>query len=594
VSTTATAPRPRTQTRPVRDARPAAELPPRTGAPAPPPSGGPAPSPSPRADTLEARLADEQRRIYRAKTQDQVLVRGLLVFVGVPLTAAVRWLELLTIPYSWLLGIGVAILLVNAYYWQALRRDTWRPSHFWTGVVADNLAIAALAAAHGPFGMLMMPYFVVVASNPALGVPRGGWFSLGLASVFYPVSRWAGASLTGIELPAGMIALETVVVTSVVAAALIVPTIYSRRLLEIRGALASVEGGDLRVRLKSAGRDQMDFLSAAVNRAARGLGTVIRRMQEQAHGLAAMAEELSATSEEVQASAVSVGTIAAEAASEVEREMELMSAGSGALERLASQNRAVREGAAEAAEAARRLTRETDVHVDRIAQSASMLEEVGEGYHRAVQAMDGLRGAGERIGGFVTTIRHISEQTNLLALNAAIEAARAGEHGRGFAVVADEVRKLAAQSSTSAEEVGGTVTDTRDAITRVRDHLASADDHLAGVGERSHEGRAALAAMVAGLGRAVEEIERIHGQVEAQTEVLDDLLGAMHDVQRIASGSRLRTEQTASATQEQSAAMEELAATSQNLAGMAIAMEQVAARFRVGEVEAGEEAFSGA
>jgi methyl-accepting chemotaxis protein len=530
---------------------------------------------------LRERLQDEQRQIYRAKTQDQVLVRWVLIFAGVPLTLLVRWLGHLTISYEALLGMTLFIALPNLFFFWALRTNRWRPGHFWGGLVLDVLAVSGFAAAHGPFGMLMMPYYAALASAPALGVPVAGWFSAGMAAVVYPLSRWLGAGLTDTPLAWEMIGLETTVVVSVVAGTLLVPTLYSRRLLEVRGALASVEGGDFRVRLRTLDRDQMDFLAAAVNRVASSLGGVIRGVQEQAHSLASVAEELSATSEEVQASAASVGSIALENAHEVEREMALMERGSGALQRLAAQNRGVREGAAGAAEDARRLTEETDAHADRINQTGMLLEEVGDGYRRAAAAMDGLRDAGQRIGGFVTTIRQISEQTNLLALNAAIEAARAGEHGRGFAVVADEVRKLASASATSAEEVGGTVTDTQGAIGRVREHLSDADRHLMGVGERSQEGREALGSMVAGLRRAVEAIEQIHQEVETQSAVVDDLLAAMHDVQEIATESRRRTELTASATQEQSAAMEELAATSQNLAGMALAMEEAAGRFRV-------------
>ena len=574
------------------------EAPPRRPAPhgrtpvrsSPHPEPSPAPrspepaSPAPAAsDAFDARFAREQWHILRAKTEDQVRVRWVLIVGGVPLVALLRWFGLLTMSYEMVGILGVGTSVINAAFWWALKSGRWAPWMFWAGVGVDCVSLFGFTAGHGGFGMLMIPYYIALFTTPALGVPRAGWVGLGLNLVLYPLARFVGAGAAGVELPLGMIALETAVVGSVLTSTLLTPTAYTKRLREIRRALSAVEEGDFRVQVNASNRDQMDFLAAAVNRTAGSLGAVIREVQQQSRSLAALAEELSATAEEVQASAVEVGTIAAEAAGEVEREMTLMSRGGEALERLAAQNRVVREGAASAAGDARRVAKETDTHVGRIAQAGTLLVEIGDGYRNAATAMDALHGAGERIGGFVTTIREIAEQTNLLSLNAAIEAARAGEPGRGFAVVADEVRKLAGQSGTSAEEVSGTVAETREAIARVRELLALADRRLLGVGEASREGQTALAAMVEGLGRAVDAIERIHGEVEAQAAAVDELLSTMQGVQEIAGASRARTEQTASAAQQQGAAMEELSDASQSLAGMAMDMNALADRFRVAD-----------
>ncbi|HST61805.1 MAG TPA: methyl-accepting chemotaxis protein [Longimicrobium sp.] len=563
----------------------ASHVPPQAHSPAPPPRAQGSRAPVGQ-ETLDSRFAAEHEHILRAKTQDEVWVRWILIVGAVPLVALLRWLDVMTISYGAILGVGGGIALVNGAFHIALLRNLWRPWQFWASLIVDHLALFGFTAAHGPYGMLMIPYYAALFSSTALGVPRAGWMSTAVSAVLYPAARLVGmAANPAYELRWEMLAMETAVVVTVLAATLLAPTHYTRRLRQVRQALASVEEGDFRVQVDARNRDQMDFLATAVNRAARSLGGVIRQVQDQARSQAALAEELSATAQEVQASAAEVDAIAAEAADETEREMKLVEQGGAALTRLAAQNRIVREGASLAADDARRLAQETGGHVQRIGQTGQLLVEIGDGYRRASDAVDALHGAGERIGGFVSTIQQIAEQTNLLALNAAIEAARAGDHGRGFAVVADEVRKLAGESGTSAERVSGTVGETRDAIGRVREQLALADRRLSGVGEASRDGQTALSAMVDGLHRAVEAIERIHGEVEAQAAAVDELLTSMRGVQTIAGQSRARTEHTASAAQQQSAAMEELADASQTLAGMALAMNDLADGFRVAEAE---------
>ncbi|MBP7653130.1 HAMP domain-containing protein [Candidatus Dependentiae bacterium] len=175
-----------------------------------------------------------------------------------------------------------------------------------------------------------------------------------------------------------------------------------------------------------------------------------------------------------------------------------------------------------------------------------------------VKIIEGLGISAENIGNIVDVITEISEQTNLLALNAAIEAARAGEHGKGFAVVADEVRKLAERSSNATKEIGGIIkniqTETQKAVDSTRSNAKLADNGV----ELSNLVGTALESIVSKVQEMVSLISQVTAAMNEQNTTSKQIVKQVELIQSA-------TTEVNSATQEQSNAVSEIVKSMDNV-----------------------------
>ena len=338
-----------------------------------------------------------------------------------------------------------------------------------------------------------------------------------------------------------------------VIAAVIITRQITRPLQETLAVVERIASGDLTQNVTVTRRDELGVLQQGIARMGVTLRDLISGIRDGVTQIASAAEELSAVTEQTSAGVNSQKV----ETDQVATAMHEMTATVQEVARNA-------EEASQAAAAADGEAREGDKVVN---EAIAQIERLASEVVRSTEAMSVLQQESDKIGSVMDVIKAVAEQTNLLALNAAIEAARAGEAGRGFAVVADEVRGLAQRTQKSTEEIEGLVAGLQNGtqqVSAVMNNSRALTDSSVALTRKA-------GASLENITRTVSNIQSMNQQIaaaaEQQSAVAEEISRSIINVRDV-------SEQTA-------AASDETAASSVELARLGGQLQMMVSHFRV-------------
>ena len=362
---------------------------------------------------------------------------------------------------------------------------------------------------------------------------------------------------------------------------LLLTRLITRPLNIVKTQLETVQTGDLTIRSSYDSKDELGTVVQSVNNTVTTLQDALKQVNVAANSVGDSANELTANIEQASSAASQVAVSTQEIASGSEHSKQQLEANAIILDKVSSQLSLFEKELLDVDAIALKAYNEATVGTSIINENVSQMQTVQQSIANSNDVILNLSSKVGEVDEILKVINGISEQTNLLALNAAIEAARAGEHGKGFAVVADEVRKLAEQSLQSTKSIATILSNIKQDTTQSVQIMSIAM-------KEANEGLQKTVATATKFDDILTSTQEVAPKVEMMSNTMSTMQNDFKQfannadsILSIAINNAANTEQVSAFTQEQAAAMEHMRSSAQALTEVSEQLNKVTNQFKL-------------